>query len=106
MLHVYDGFSSTSWEDEMSHAAAWLAYAVTSTDPAFKDYLADAVFYLQKGVAWSLSWDDKRPILMVTYRNCQMYGPSTYVYIYFIYFVNYPSMDYLTHLPIIYYQRH
>lgn len=58
--------SSDAWEDEMGQAAAWLAYALGSSDPAYQGYLNDAKSYLKAGVPWSMSWSEKRPALLVT----------------------------------------
>lgn len=50
----------------MAQAAAWLAYAVGSGDASYQGYLADAKQYFKGGeVPWSLSWSEKRPVVMV-----------------------------------------
>ena len=59
-------YSSDAWEDEMAHAAAWLAYAVGKSDPAYNGYLGDAKNYFKAGVPWSMSWSEKRPAVGVS----------------------------------------
>ncbi|KAF6033015.1 hypothetical protein EB796_008717 [Bugula neritina] len=55
-------YSSDAWEDEMAHAAAWLAYAVGSGSGEYQGYLSDAKNYFKGGeVPWSLDWSEKRP---------------------------------------------
>lgn len=54
-------YNSDSWEDEMANAAAWLAYAVGKSDPAYNGYLSDAKNYFKPGVPWAMSWNEKRP---------------------------------------------
>ncbi|KAF6033014.1 hypothetical protein EB796_008716 [Bugula neritina] len=59
-LHKF--YNSDAWEDEMAHAAAWLAYAVGSDSGEYQGYLGDAKNYFKGGeVPWSLSWSEKRP---------------------------------------------
>jgi len=58
-LHKF--YNSDAWEDEMAHAAAWLAYAVGKSDPSYNGYLGDAKNYFKAGVPWSMSWSEKRP---------------------------------------------
>ena len=50
----------------MAHAAAWLAYAVGKSDPAYNGYLGDAKNYFKAGVPWSMSWSEKRPAVGVS----------------------------------------
>ena len=66
---VFVVFSSDSWEDEMANAAAWLAYAVGKSDPAYNGYLTDAKNYFKPGVPWAMSWNEKRPAVGVCIKN-------------------------------------
>lgn len=58
--------SSNAWEDEMGHAAIWLAYAVGSSDPAYQGYLNDAKGYVKPDVPWAMSWSEKTPGVQVS----------------------------------------
>lgn len=69
-------YNSDAWEDEMAHAAAWLAYAVGSSDSAYAGYLNEAKGYFKGGVPWSLSWSEKRPA--VAFLLWKLTGDNTY----------------------------
>ncbi|XP_067947684.1 uncharacterized protein [Watersipora subatra] len=58
-------YSSSSWEDEMAHAAAWLALAHQGTSEE-TTYLTAAQTYLRddsEQYMWALEWNDKRGLV-------------------------------------------
>ena len=57
-------YSSSAWEDEMAHAAAWLAQAHAGTSQE-STYRSEAESYLLDGDIWALSWSDKQGLVNV-----------------------------------------
>ena len=66
---VFDDFSSSSFRDNLAHAAAWLAKATTNNNAKRNTFVNEAARFLDNGYIWGASWDESRAWVNVSTRT-------------------------------------